>query len=307
MKSSTAFHHKVLRAILKLSKHSPVVPLYFLLGELPVETSLHLDVLSLFWNAWCNPQTKANQVIKYILKMSDNSSVTWSAHLRVIFLLYSLPDPLMLLNSPPWSKARWKQHTMAAVTSHHERLLRLRAASNIKLQYLNVQVTGLSGRPHPILSWIQTTRDVTTVRPHLRMLAGDYPCYSYLAHDRGVPPHCRLCTRPTSPTPQHQPEEEGMTHILTRCSATRDTRQRLLPDLLNPVASYDQDHGLLSRPTHDRLAQFILDCTSLNLPGDYRVSPRHPLYCHIARHCCQMTYAIHKDRIKQLTTLGFLR
>ena len=54
-KSLTVFHHKVLRA--------------------------------LFWNAWCNPQTKANQVIKYILKMSDNSSATWSAHLRVIFLL----------------------------------------------------------------------------------------------------------------------------------------------------------------------------------------------------------------------------
>ena len=239
--------------------------------------------------------------------MSDNSSVTWSAHLRMIFLLYRLPDPLMLLNSQPWPKARWKQHTIAAVTSHHERVLRLRAVSNIKLQYLNVQVTGLSGRPHPILSWIQTTHDVTIVRPHLRMLAGDYPCYSYLAHDRGVPPHCRLCTTPTSPAPQHPPEEEEMTHILTRCRATRQTRQRLLPDLLNLVASYDPDHGLLSGATHDILTQFILDSTSLNLPADYRVSPRHPLYHHIARQCCHITHAIHKDRTRQLTTLGFLR
>ena len=45
-----SFHHKVLRSILKLSPHSPVVPLYFLLGELPIEASLHISVLSLFWN-----------------------------------------------------------------------------------------------------------------------------------------------------------------------------------------------------------------------------------------------------------------
>ena len=238
--------------------------------------------------------------------MSDSSSVTWSAHLRVIFLMYSLPDPLILLNSPPWPKVRWKQHTMAAVTSHHERLLRLKAASNVKLQYLNVQTLGLSGRPHSVLSWVQTTRDVTLIRPHLRMLAGDYPCYSYLAHDRGFPPHCRLCTRQAQPQPQHQPEEEDLTHILTRCRATVETRQRLLPDLLNLVASYDPDHGLLSGPTYNTLTQFILDSTSLNLPANCRISPRHPLYSHIARHCSDITYAIHKDRTRQLKTMGSL-
>ena len=52
MKTLTTFHHKVLRAILKLSKYSPIIPLYFLLGELPMEASLHLDALSLFWNIW---------------------------------------------------------------------------------------------------------------------------------------------------------------------------------------------------------------------------------------------------------------
>ena len=239
--------------------------------------------------------------------MSDSNSVTWSAHLRVIFLLYRLPDPLLLLDSPPWPKVRWKQHTMAAVTSHHERVLRLKAATNVKLQYLNVQALGLSGRPHPVLSWIQTTRDVTLIRPHLRMLAGDYPCYSHLAHDRGVPPHCQLCIRLAQQQPQHQPEEENMTHIITRCRATNETRQRLLPDLFNLVASYDPDHGLLSGSTPDTLTQFILDSTSLNLPAVCRISPRHPLYSHIARHCSNITYAIHKDRTRQLQSLNILR
>ena len=186
-------------------------------------------------------------------------------------------------------------------------MLRLKAATNVKLQYLNVQALGLSGRPHPVLSWIQTTRDVTLIRPHLRMLAGDYPCYSHLAHDRGVPPHCQLCIRLAQQQPQHQPEEENMTHVITRCRATNETRQRLLPDLFNLVASYDPDHGLLSGSTPDTLTQFILDSTSLNLPAVCRISPRHPLYSHIARHCSNITYAIHKDRTRQLQSLNILR
>ena len=182
MKPLTVFHHKVLRGILKLSPYSPVVPLYFLLGEVPMEASLHLDVLALFWNIWSNPQTKAFEVLKYLLKMADSNSLTLSAHVRLLFQLYNLPDPLILLDSSPWPKERWKQHTKAAVISHHENALRKKAAVNFKLQYLNVQVSGLSGRPHPMLAWVLTTQDVAIVDPHLKMLAGDYLCYAYLAH-----------------------------------------------------------------------------------------------------------------------------
>ena len=144
------------------------------MGELPIEASLHLDVLSLFWNIWVNPQTKVYEVLKYLLKMSSESYLTWSAHMRILFLLYNLPDPLLLLDSPPWPKERWKQHTRVAVTSYHENLLRSKAANNYKLQYFNVQATDLSARPHPVLAWVLTTQDVVIVRPHIKILEGDY-------------------------------------------------------------------------------------------------------------------------------------
>ena len=76
LKSLVIFHNKILRAILKLSQYSPVAPLHFLVGELPIEALLHLDVLSLFWNIWVNPQTKVYEVLKYLLKMSNESSLT---------------------------------------------------------------------------------------------------------------------------------------------------------------------------------------------------------------------------------------
>ena len=147
MKPLTTFHHKVLRAILKFSPYSPIAPLYFLLGEPPMEASLHMDILSLFWNIWVNPQTKVFDVLKYLLMMSDDSSLTWSAHVRIIFQLYHLPDPLILLESTPWPKERWKGHSKIGILIYHKVIWRRKAISNTKLQYLNVQCKGLSGRP----------------------------------------------------------------------------------------------------------------------------------------------------------------
>ena len=272
-KSLTKFHHKVLRSILKLSSFSPIAPLYFLLGELPLEASLHLDVFALFWNIWSNPQTKTFEVLKYLLAMADRNSLTWSAHVRILFQLYNLPDPLTLLESSPWSKECWKNHTKVVVTSHHEAYWRTRAADNIKLQYLNIKATGLTARPHPIMSWAETTQDVVILRPHIKLLSGDYQCYEYLAHDRGIEPHCRLCMSSTHPS--QQPPTEDVDHILTQCRATSDTRASYLPGLLNTVAQYIATHRLLSDPTSAQLSQFLLDCSSLNLANKFRVPP-HP-------------------------------
>ena len=138
MQTITNFHHKILRGILKLSYTSPIVPLYFLLGELPLEAALHMDVLSLFWNIWANPQTTIFEVVKYILKMSDSTSLTWAAHLRTLFIMYNLPDPLMLMESSLWPKQKFRNHTITAVTAYHERKLRNKAVNSHKTQFLNV-------------------------------------------------------------------------------------------------------------------------------------------------------------------------
>ena len=121
MKTVSTFHNKVLRGILKLSPVSPIAPLYFLLGELPIEATLHMDIFSLFWNIWSNPQTKIHEIANYLLMMSDSTSVTWSAHVRILFEVYNLPDPLTLLNSQPWPKERWKMFTQTAVTAYHKK------------------------------------------------------------------------------------------------------------------------------------------------------------------------------------------
>ena len=104
MKSLTIFHNKLLRRFLKLSKSSPIPALYFLLGELPIEAHLHIDLLMFFHNILVNSGTKLNQVMHYILMMSDDRSTTWSVHVRLLCKQYGLPDPLTMLQKTVYPK-----------------------------------------------------------------------------------------------------------------------------------------------------------------------------------------------------------
>ena len=72
MKTVSSFHHKLLRGILKLSPVSPISPLYCLLGELPIEATLYMDIFTLIWNIWTNPQTKIHKIPTYLLMMSSH-------------------------------------------------------------------------------------------------------------------------------------------------------------------------------------------------------------------------------------------
>ena len=131
-KTISTFHNKILRGILKLSSRSPLAPLYFLLGELPMEAALHLDILTLFRGVWANPQTKIHEIVKYLLMITDSSSHTWAAHLRSIFQLYSLQDPLYTLNIPLWSKEKWKCHIKTEVIAQTEATWREKGSREFK-------------------------------------------------------------------------------------------------------------------------------------------------------------------------------
>ena len=302
MKSVTSFHHSTLRGFLKLSSSSPIASLYFLLGEPPLEATLHMDVLSLFWNIWSNPQTQLFSVLRYILMMTDNKSLTWAAHVRILCQIYNLPDPLLLLDGGLWPKERWKTHIKAKILAYHEAVLRKKALTNSKLKFLNVQITGLAGRCHPVLSDINTTQDVVRLRPHVKMLAGDYLCYATLAKERGGDPQCRLCpSSPVAPAP-----DENLIHILTRCRGTDDTRQRLFQELFKVVSAVSPSNQLLEKCDHLTLTQFILDCSSQNLPNSIRIPPNTKYMAPIIRICHSLCYAIHTERIRKLKELGHI-
>ena len=151
------------------------------------------------------------------------------------------------------------------------------------------------------------TQDIVIVRPHVKMLAGDYLCFAFLAHDRDVNPHCRLCNATPNPVPPNHPGPvEDYEHLLTGCRGTADTRADKLATLFNTIAYHSSNSGILDNPSPNLLTQFMLDCTSLNLPTDMCIAPNYPGFIDIARECSMTINAIHRDRRRKLNALGLL-
>ena len=201
--------------------------------------------------------------------MCRDNSTTWSNHVRSLCLKYDLPSPLTLLQGqgPLQSKESWITLVKTKVTIWHEEQLRTNSKLNTKMRYLNVDLLGLSGRAHPSLINIKNTQDVKKLRLHLKFLCGDYltnqngHCYPRSINS------CSLC----------HSSEDTYEHLLIQCRGTSEVRERILPTLYNVVSDVQPTCGLLQyNPPPTILLQFILDCTSLNLPNDIRIPAHNP-------------------------------
>ena len=137
IKPLAIFHNKTMRGFLKLSNTSPITSLHFLLGELPLEAQIHINTLMLFYNAWSNRSTTVHDLVKYILKMCNQNSTTWSNHVQLLCQKYNLPSPLKLLeHETPWSKDTWKCLVKTTITAYYENKLRAESKSNSKMNFL---------------------------------------------------------------------------------------------------------------------------------------------------------------------------
>ena len=134
------------------------------------------------------------------------------------------------------------------------------------------------------------------------MLAGDYLSFAILAKERGGDPRCRIC----SSSQLGQAPSEDLVHILTMCRGTADTRQRIVPELLNTVSQYFPSNNILVRQDHQTLTQFIFDCSSPNLPNSTRIDPNHPDIIHITRICRSICYGILCERMRKVKTCGLI-
>ena len=175
------------------------------------------------------------------------------------------------------------------------------------MSFLNIQLSGLSGRHHPALSGIKTTRDVQRLRPHIKMLSGDYLTYSRIAQDnKGVgDPSCRIC-RTSQPVSVALVPPDTVLHILTECRGTAEVRERLYPELLNLLLTVDPNDAFLASHNEfcgNNLAQFLLDCTSFNLPEHIRISHSNPRLSDIFRFSRDFCFAIHSCRMTKLKLL----
>ena len=264
-----------------------------------MEAQLHINTLMLFHNIWSNPHTTVLKQVQYLMMMSKSNSVTWSNHVLLLCRKYGLPCPLKLLNQESaWQKERWKILVKTKVTIYFEKVLRKASLLNYKMRCLNTELHGISGRPHVALLNIKTTQDSKKLRLHLKFLTCDYLTADTLSRNNqsiSIDNTCKLCFALGS-----TPKVETIEHVLVSCKVTSDVRSRILPVLLNTVAAVQPSSALLTNYTSDsELAQFILDCSSPNLPDSIRIPAHNSQISEIFKISRDWCFATHNERSRQ--------
>ena len=172
------------------------------------------------------------------------------------------------------------------ITRFHEHELRKLAEENSRMKYMHVGLLGLSGQHHPIISGAQTTDEVNKMRPHLKMISGDYLTYFVKSQQSGGSPHCRLCGAPS----------ETVSHVTVTCPALSDTRVRILTQLSSLTSLADT-----YRDNEELFSQFLIDPASFNLPSRVNISdPQLPAIYKICRDLC---FSLDKERLEKLKSI----
>ena len=123
--------HKInLERLQRLFPSTPETVVMFLAGSLPATGLLHLRMLcTLGMIARVGSQNILHQHGRHILLSADQYSTkksSWFLSLREISRKYGLPDPLLVLQSPP-TKSHWKSKCKSLVIDFFERKLRAEA------------------------------------------------------------------------------------------------------------------------------------------------------------------------------------
>ena len=166
------------------------------------------------------------------------------------------------------------------------------------MKYLNVNLLGLSGSPHPAVRNICTNQDAKKLRIHLKFLTCDLLTNERISLNQ--PHHSPACTLCLCPL-------DSIEHITASCRATSDVRDRLLPQLLNMVARVQPLCAILDHNTYTTphiLTQFVLDCSSPNLPDRVRIPAHNPDITDVFRISRDWTFAIYSERTRLLLECG---
>ena len=291
-------HHKVtLERFMRLHQRTPKCVVSFLAGSLPGTALLHQRMLGLFGMICRLPGSVLHRHASNILVVSKASSSSWFIKIRELCLQYSLPHPLILLQSPE-SKLAYKKLIKKHIINYWEHELRSQAQELLSLEYFHPNFMSLTS-PHAIWTTAGSSPyQVSMATIQALMISGRYRtealCSHWIQDNDGS---CQTSTcRGTS-----QPED--LRHILAKCPSLDQVRKNLLNFSRNycrnllPLLPIVQTY---CNPAHPSFCQFLVDCSVL--PEPIRAVQVHgpDVMFHLFRVTRTWCYCLHRARLRLL-------
>ena len=285
--------------LMRLPKKTPRSVVYFLAGSIPGIALLHTRQLSLFGMITRQSGSILHTHAFNLFSSQTICKLSWFHQIRNLCLLYALPHPLDLLNSPP-SRLKFKNLVKKKIISHWEDQLRSESAILPSLEFFHPEYMSLT-RPHLLYSTAGSSpAKISMASVQATLLSGRYRTEALTRHwssnKSGI---CLL-----SPTCRAGGIKEDLRHMLQLCPALQNTRKKLEEYTVEATSSLD-DHIQnvifnLCSPTSLDFCQFLLDCSSL--PAVISLAQQHgadtfSVMFQISR---TWVFVLHRERLRRL-------
>ena len=293
-------HYKdTLLRLMRLPQKTPRSVVYFLAGSIPGVALLHSRQLSLFGMITRQAEGILHNHALNIFHSRTIRKSSWFNQIRNLCVLYSLPHPIDLLESP-LSKIEYKNLVKKKILSYWEEKLRDEAASLSSLKYFHPNYMSLS-RPH----WIWTTAGsspskICMATIQATIISGRYRTEALTRYWSSNKNGCCLL----SPQCNAQGLREDVQHMLQFCPALQDVREKLLDYTKNFTSKLDnhlqEKIYTLCLPVNPDFCQFIIDCSSLPLVISLVQLYGSSLLSVIFEISRTWVFVIHRERLRRL-------
>ena len=213
------YHKSTLRILQGLPKFTASEGVYLLSGVKPIESYIHLRVLSLF-GAICRMKGSRiwNLAISQLASKSSNSN-SWFIHVSKLLEKYHLPDPVPLLCNPK-EKLQWKNEAKRAVFGYWNNKLvsDAKEKSSLKHVHWNIPVNPSKNSTHRIWSCCSN---------NIILSSKAYTKVKIMLHVYGLGKRLFRINKPSGCPICQSPEEENETHFIANCRDKDFTKERM--------------------------------------------------------------------------------
>ena len=253
------FARSMLKRLQSLPNSTANQATYLLFGTLPIEATIHSQILSMLGNIIRRPGSTENNIVRRQTAMYKQNQKIWINQAKSILSKYELPSIYELLETKP-KKLQWKKQVKRAILEHWTNTLENQAKSMKSLSYLNLEACSLS-KPHHV--WgksLSNPKSVIRTAVHAQLLTLRYPLTGYKHAGRNFSKLCPLCNQ----------EEEEIEHFLLRCPLLKESRDQSMKKMLHTLNQTDSSNmaSIILDPsfaTTDKNTMQIVQTLSRNL------------------------------------------